>query len=62
MRYKYKIVICGLEASFPGPIVIFLLRERNIIDMQNGRGKNSHREKNSHSSKKVRPPINPVKP
>ena len=26
--------ICGLEASFPGPIAIFLLRSRNIIDMQ----------------------------
>jgi hypothetical protein len=25
--------ICGLEASFPGPIVIFLLRSRNIIDI-----------------------------
>ena len=46
--------ICGLEASFPGPIVIFLLRERNIIDMQNARGKNSHREKNSHSYVKRR--------
>jgi hypothetical protein len=34
--------ICGLEASFPGPIVIFLLRERNIMDMQNAWGKNSH--------------------
>ena len=35
-------MICGLEASFPGPIVIFLLRERNIMDMQNAWGKNSH--------------------
>ena len=54
--------ICGLEASFPGPIVIFLLRERNNIDMQNARGKNSHREKNSHSyakRRKVKPPIKP---
>ena len=33
VHYSNKI-ICGLEASFPGPIVIFLLRSRNIIDMQ----------------------------
>ena len=28
-----SINICGLEASFPGPIAILLLRSRNIIDM-----------------------------
>ena len=41
-KAKIKAKICGLEASFPGPIVIFLLRERNIMDMQNAWGKNSH--------------------
>ena len=41
-KYSEARFICGLEASFPGPIVIFLLRERNIIDMQNAWGKNSH--------------------
>jgi hypothetical protein len=34
-HYTSKCIICGLEVSFPGSIaVIFLLRSRNIIDMQ----------------------------